>query len=237
MDVGAGTPQDHHDLTAPREVWGVSGCLPMYRTSAIARASESGELFDGSYRSYKEDVDLAYRLQALGMSAVVIPEARAYHRRSVGVGVHRPRSAEAVYHSYRNHLWLLAAHLDTRSLMGSRAGVIPYELMKALVWCVRHPAFFAQTIRETIAAWPRLMRKRAFVRMLNHARPPRETFIPPDVDLAVVMVSHNDLNDACLASLAAARAAAPELRFEVIAVYNASTTYEANVVVTAHLPD
>ncbi|MDP3770905.1 MAG: glycosyltransferase family 2 protein, partial [bacterium] len=92
-------------------------------------------------------------------------------------------------------------------------------------------------IRETIAAWPRLMRKRAFVRVLRHARPPRESFIPPEVDLAVVMVSHNDLNDACLASLAAARAAAPELRIAVIAVDNASTTYDANVVVTAHLPD
>ncbi|MDO8622140.1 MAG: glycosyltransferase family 2 protein, partial [bacterium] len=120
---------------------------------------------------------------------------------------------------------------------GRRAGVIPYEFAKALYWCARHPSLFARSIRDTIAAWPQLMRKRAFVRVLRHARPPRESFISPDVDLAVVMVSHNDLNDACLASLAAARAAAPELRIAVIVVDNASTTYDANVVVAAHLPD
>ncbi|MBI4142469.1 glycosyltransferase, partial [Candidatus Uhrbacteria bacterium] len=236
VDVGAGTSHNDHDLTEPREVFGVSGCLPMYRADAVRQCGEHGDLFDGSYRTYKEDVDLAYRLQALGTTAVVLPHAVAYHRRSVGVGITTPRSPEAVYYSYRNHLWVLATHLNIRTLFWSRAGVLPYELAKAAYGLVHHPRFFLRALRETRAHWPAIMQKRAFVRMLRAARPSRGVSQRPDVDLAIVMVSHNDLNAACLASLAAARAATP-CSTAVIVVDNASTQYDANVVVSEHLPD
>ena len=48
-------------------VFGVSGALPVFRTFALKSiAYEDGSIFDESYHSYKEDVDLAFRLATAG---------------------------------------------------------------------------------------------------------------------------------------------------------------------------
>jgi len=92
------------------EVFGVSGALPMYRTSAIDKVG----LFDELYGSYKEDVDLAYRLRIGGYKAFVLLDTVAYHDRSatgietkgdnVAVENKKKQSELVKYHSYKNHL-------------------------------------------------------------------------------------------------------------------------------------
>jgi len=103
----------HHTNGESMEVFGVSGALPMYRREVINKL----DLFDESFGSYKEDVDLAYRLQMAGHKAYVLLNAVAYHDRSAlgmekkGDGValrnKRKQSAWVKYHSYRNHLMTL----------------------------------------------------------------------------------------------------------------------------------
>lgn len=93
-----------------KEVFGVSGALPMFRKEII---DEVG-WFDKSFRSYKEDVDLAYRLRSEGYQAYVLLDAVAYHDRSaqglekvsdkVIVENKRKQSDQVKYNSYKNHL-------------------------------------------------------------------------------------------------------------------------------------
>lgn len=235
-DIGAGRSRsDFPPLTLPTEVFGVSGCLPMYRVAAVRQASPDGSLFDASYRSYKEDVDLAYRLRATGYTAAIVPGARAYHRRSLGIGAVRPASAEARYLSYRNHLWTLIAHLPTGSWR-NEFGAFLYEKLKFLHWALKSPSFLVLAARDTLRAWPRLMKKRAFVKRLRAERPAASLPVPTEVDVAIVTVSHNDLNDAYLESLSAARKAT-KLKTAVVIVDNASTRYRANELVSRLIPD
>lgn len=240
LDRESGTVADPASFArSPIEVLGVSGCLPMIRVAAAKAASPDGDLFDGSYVSYKEDGDLALRLRAAGYSSSVIPSAVAYHRRSYGLkqtDLKRPVN-ESSFQSYRNHLWLLIAHLPFASLCTNRIGVVPAECAKALYWLFRRPSFVWRMLRDTRKEWERLMAKRAFVARLRAAPPAARHDVPkPKADIAVIMVSHNDLSDACLSSLAEARTRTP-LSVAFVVVDNASTAYRANEFVDRHFED
>ncbi|HPV70945.1 MAG TPA: glycosyltransferase family 2 protein, partial [Candidatus Magasanikbacteria bacterium] len=102
-------------LTAPTEVFGVSGTLPVYCREALQEVSlAEGQIFDSLYSSYKEDVDLAYRFQLQGLKAYILPEAVAFHDRTMAgpktttdlaaIKNKRQQSARLSFFSYRNHL-------------------------------------------------------------------------------------------------------------------------------------
>lgn len=153
--------QDEHAVLAgPRRVFGVSGCLPMYRRAAVEHASEGGELFDPAYFLYKEDVDLAYRLHRGGWNATVFPEARAWHYRTFRSGVRSRMSELAQYHSYRNHLWNLATHLSMRDWLRRVWFIAPYELAKAFYHVVRSPRMTVRAWREYVSHMPRMKQRR-----------------------------------------------------------------------------
>lgn len=240
LDRESGTVADPPSfLRAPLDVLGVSGCLPMVRIAAAKASSSDGDLFDGSYVSYKEDGDLALRLRAAGYTSHVIPTAVAYHRRSYGLkqtDLKRPVN-ESSFLSYRNHLWLLIAHVPLLSLFTNRIGVIPAECAKALYWLVRKPSFVWKTVRDTRTSRARLASKRAFVARLRSSPPAKRLeSAKPKADVAVIMVSHNDLSDACLSSLAEARRRTP-LDVSFVVVDNASTAYRANEFVERYFDD
>ncbi|PLX28984.1 hypothetical protein C0581_00355 [Candidatus Parcubacteria bacterium] len=97
------------------EVFGVSGAFPMLRRSAVEMVEFSdGTFFDSRYNSYKEDVDLAYRLRIAGHKAFVLLDTIAYHDRSaeglekkgdkVAIENKKKQSEWVRYHSYKNHL-------------------------------------------------------------------------------------------------------------------------------------
>ena len=71
------------------EIFGPSGALAIYRKEAledIAFTNEKGEkeYFD-ELLHYKNDVDLAYRLQWAGYPCLFIPQVTVYHDRQVGL--------------------------------------------------------------------------------------------------------------------------------------------------------
>lgn len=71
------------------EIFGASGAAAMYRRSAleqikIPKKDGTFEYFDEDFVAYKEDVDLAWRLQLAGYKCLYIPDAHVYHGRSTG---------------------------------------------------------------------------------------------------------------------------------------------------------
>lgn len=80
VDRGMGeTDAGNYEKLEP--VFGISGALVLYRMSALERASIKGEYFDSAHFCYKEDVDLAWRMQNLGIKSLYAPRAIAYHYR------------------------------------------------------------------------------------------------------------------------------------------------------------
>ncbi|MEK7189943.1 MAG: glycosyltransferase family 2 protein, partial [Patescibacteria group bacterium] len=123
------------------EVFGISGALPMYRRAALETVSFSnGDFFDASYHSYKEDVDLAYRLASAGFKSYVLSDAVAYHDRA-GVGPKTMNDAAALankktqstwvkYHSYKNHLMTLYKNEYWQNFLLDFFWILWYEVKK-----------------------------------------------------------------------------------------------------------
>ncbi len=105
FDVGAGDPDDGR-FDRPAEIFGVSGCVALFRTEALADARISTGFFDDDFFVYREDVDLAWRLRGRGWSARCVPSARAWHRRRNLPERRREMSPLANLHSVKNRFLL-----------------------------------------------------------------------------------------------------------------------------------
>ncbi|MDD5110145.1 MAG: glycosyltransferase family 2 protein [Patescibacteria group bacterium] len=77
---GEGEP-DGPAYQQPQAVFGCSGACVLYRKSALEAVALDGQFFDEDFFAYKEDVDLAWRLQLAGFSAWFVPAATGYHVR------------------------------------------------------------------------------------------------------------------------------------------------------------
>ncbi|HEU4395509.1 MAG TPA: glycosyltransferase family 2 protein [Planctomycetota bacterium] len=80
-DDGMGSPASEAP-SEPREVFGACAAAALYRAEALRAAG----LLDRDLFVLFEDVDLAFRLQAAGFGAWLVPAARVLHRRGVSGG-------------------------------------------------------------------------------------------------------------------------------------------------------
>lgn len=119
-DMGQGEA-DFGQFEQEREVFGISGAAVLLRRSALEDIAieEEGQpisFFDPLMFAYKEDVDLAYRLQWAGWKAKFLPGAVAYHDRTARthgktfwqtVKNRFKKSAKVNRYSFLNHKILL----------------------------------------------------------------------------------------------------------------------------------
>ncbi len=117
---------DHGQYDQEGEIFGASGAVAIYRLSAledVAFISEDSrkEYFDELMFMYKEDVDLAYRLQWAGYKCVYNPAAVVYHDRSIEargkgiINIIRSRIGRKKHYkewSWLNHHIILQKFLD-----------------------------------------------------------------------------------------------------------------------------
>jgi len=129
------------------EVFGVSGAFPLYRRSALESVAFADcTFFDETYTSYKEDVDVAYRLQAAAYKAYVLLGSVAYHDRQ-GAGAEglsdqaaaknkQSQSAYVIFHSYKNHLMTLYKNEYWQNFILDFPWILWYELKKLVYFLV-----------------------------------------------------------------------------------------------------
>lgn len=152
------------DKENPSEVFGVSGALPVYRMTAIKQLG----LFDEDFFSYKEDVDLAYRLRLAGFKAYCVPQAVAYHARSAGasgglvraVQEHHNRSELINFYSYRNHLLVLLKNFGRRDLW-RLPFIILYETAKFFYMLILEPRILVRAWTDIAHLWYKMTTKRS----------------------------------------------------------------------------
>ncbi|PJB89067.1 hypothetical protein CO082_02290 [Candidatus Peregrinibacteria bacterium CG_4_9_14_0_8_um_filter_44_15] len=140
-DRGQGE-QDEKQYDQSKEVWGVSGACPIYRRTALNEIKKSGEALDSSFFMYKEDVDLAWRLNTAGYRAIYVPKAVAYHGRGTGAvkrsglfGLLRGRnqlSKFQKYYSFHNHQKMLRKNLTIRDFLSNPFAITTYEVVSIL---------------------------------------------------------------------------------------------------------
>jgi len=128
FDIGAGRPDDGR-YDRPAEVFGVSGCVALYRTAALADVRISTGFFDDDFFVYREDVDLAWRLRGRGWRARCVPSAVAWHRRRNLPERRREMSALANLHSVKNRFLLRVNNAGAEHLRATFARTFPRDLL------------------------------------------------------------------------------------------------------------
>jgi len=152
---------------ADRKVFGVSGCLPLYRRKDVLKTSPNGTLFDPTFVTYKEDVELAFRMQDAGFLSFTVGGATAHHRRSFNSQSRSKQSFANIFQSYRNHLWILIMHGFGKKSGLSCVLVAWFEFRKMVYWLVKRPVVVFRSFAETIYNLRNLLRKRAFFAKLR----------------------------------------------------------------------
>lgn len=113
-DRGTGRRVDAK-LGLPAWVFGATGACALYRREALDDVAYlPREVFDERFFAYREDADLAWRLQRRGWRCVYWPEARAAHRRGLRPEARRRGSADINRHSVRNRFLLRWSNADWR---------------------------------------------------------------------------------------------------------------------------
>jgi GT2 family glycosyltransferase len=106
---GQGLP-DRGQFDRPEEVFSACGATAVYRRAALDAVGDFDERLFANY----EDVDWCFRAQLAGWSCRYVPSAVAYHMGSATLG--RGASDFALYHNWRNAIWVIAKCYPTWAL-------------------------------------------------------------------------------------------------------------------------
>jgi len=172
FDRGSGE-KDRGQYDEPADMFGISGACVLYRRSALESVRYQDEYLDDDFVSYKEDVDLAWRLQRRGWKCRYDPRLLAYHHRSAKsinqqnnlmiARNHRQRNRRIAYLSYRNQ-WLLLFKNETGKTYWSDWWPIAwYEGKKFMYLLVSNP----RALRGGMAAikhWAQMRRKAGLIK-------------------------------------------------------------------------
>jgi GT2 family glycosyltransferase len=126
IDRGEGTA-DQGQYDRPEEVFGITGACALYRKPALDEVMIRNEFFDQDFMAYKEDVDLAWRLQIYGFSAWYVPAAVCFHHRGFPASAQnnirkvfkeRKKISRIIRsYSFRNHYLMLAKNDDLANVI------------------------------------------------------------------------------------------------------------------------
>lgn len=163
---------DHGQFDAAADVFGSPGVLALYRRSALNDVAIDRQYFDEDFFAYKEDADLAWRLQAAGWHARYRPTARAFHHRTLShhgdnisrlVKTRKERSSLLRRLSYRNHLLMLMKNETLGTFLPHVLFILWYELRKLAYMIFREMATLP-ALAQAIHLSPVMLRKRRLFR-------------------------------------------------------------------------
>ena len=203
--------QDFRQYDNDREIFGASGAAAVYRRSALEAVKlpkldglersnlatlspygrggtktsvgvgEGFEYFDEDFVAYKEDADLAWRLQLAGFRCRYVPEAVLYHGRTVGRSwptqlirfiLNRRRQSRLVRkRSFKNH-YLMMVKNETKELFWRHILFIFIREILLLVYTIFFEPFQIFALIEFFHQLPEAQRKRKLI-MANVKVDPR----------------------------------------------------------------
>jgi GT2 family glycosyltransferase len=162
--------RDHGQFDAPSIILGPTGACALYRLHALRRvAYADGEIFDESFFSYKEDVDLNWRISRAGFKAMYYPIFVGNHHRTLGrrgflnwglsLGAIWQRARNPrTYYSTRNWVWMIVKNVSMRQLLTAW----PFIIVRAgalLMVSVLYPPLSLVWL-DVLRGLPQAMRKR-----------------------------------------------------------------------------
>lgn len=184
IDRGSGE-KDKGQYNKKEEVFGVSGAAPIYSKNALEAVKlplniqskkstnlqnpTTYEYFDESFFSYKEDIDLSWRMRLSGFKCFYIPDALAFHVRQVKRNENlldlvktRKKRGKINFYSYRNHLALISKNQISKNLLIYFPYIFWYELKKFIYILFYEPTSLKALV-EVVWQLPLIFRKRSVI--------------------------------------------------------------------------
>lgn len=165
------TDQGQYDKSG--EVFGVSGACVLYRVEALREVAILNEFFDVSFFAYKEDIDLAWRLQLYGWSAYYCAAAIGYHvrhfaasgQRTVGALAKSRRdiSRRIKAYSLRNHYCTIIKNDHLQNMILHAPRILVREFAR-VGYCLLFEPYQWRTFGEVMRLLPKMLVKRAIIK-------------------------------------------------------------------------
>jgi GT2 family glycosyltransferase len=174
LDRGSGEP-DRGQHSLPERVFGATGAASLFRREALEDAALApGEVFDPLFHSFREDAELAFRLQERGWDVLYEPAAMAEHRR-FNLPERRSRMpAEVNYHSLKNRYLLRLYHQTGGNFARTLLPTLARDLLALGYVLLRE--------RSSLAAYGWLWRHRAEIRVRRRLIQGRRTRPAAELD-------------------------------------------------------
>ena len=113
LDRGAGEA-DQGQFDQAQYVFGATGAAALYRRGMLDDISVNGEFFDEQFFAYREDADLAWRMQLMGWHCLYTPRAVGWHVRRVTPERRKELPSEINWHSIKNRFLMRAKNISWR---------------------------------------------------------------------------------------------------------------------------
>jgi len=152
-----------------KPVFAVSGACPIFTRDFCEGISVDGEVYDGRYHSYCEDIDLFMRAKTHGWAVVYAPSVRAYHWGSMSSGGKRrifEKPPELQRQVFRNMTWNIMKNFTALELVL----YLPLHILNVLLvatWAafplsnLSLKAALRGYIRDPLRDWPWATARRA----------------------------------------------------------------------------
>lgn len=135
FDRGSNEPEAGR-FEKPEWVFGVTGAAAFYRRLMLEEITVEGEYFDEAFFAFREDADLAWRMQSAGWRCLYAPDAVGYHLRKVFPD-NRSQVAKVInMHSVKNRFLFRLNNVDWKTglrflipMIGRDLAVIGYALL------------------------------------------------------------------------------------------------------------
>lgn len=166
IDIGQGK-EDCEEFRQDKEVFGSSGACPIYLRQALEDVKVNGEYFDEDFFSYKEDVDISYRLRLAGYKTYFVSRATCYHDRSArgfsNVLENRKRKPNWInIYSYRNHIYTILKNEFNLNLLKTFFQTFIYEFKK-IVYILLYERSTMKFFIKNISNIKKMRVKREFI--------------------------------------------------------------------------
>jgi len=114
FDRGAGEI-DIGQYDEPCLIFGVTGAAAFYRRNCLNDIKFDNQYFDEDFWSYREDVDLSWRIQNYGWKCLYAPRAVVSHIRTLKHGIRTKSLMLANMHSVKNRFLLVINNMSMKN--------------------------------------------------------------------------------------------------------------------------
>lgn len=136
INRGEGQKFDKRFLRNNTEIFANSGAcmmIPKHALEAISKQNPQQQFFDETFFAYKEDIDVGWRADKLGLKNICIQSVIGYHERNIKKTFgYFGKTSGIIDLSYKNHLRLLKKNYTFSEHPFDLLGIIFYETLKII---------------------------------------------------------------------------------------------------------